>query len=279
MENLDNNDLIERYLDGSLSGDALAAVEARLATDPAFREDLELHRQLHAEFADPKKLQLRDMLSDIMQQEPAPPAVAGPNWLKIGGIVLIALLGIWGISRMLTPGPNNTPVKSDLPEQTPTQQKAVDPDTLAKQPTYAAPNPIAIADKAAFKPNPVFEARLGNGGIRSTDDTQVKMQSPAEGADFISVNGLVALRFKGTVTPDDSEETAPLQLNIYQNRSADTPVKQLEPSIANRNQQSEKWGFSANESLRLSPGLYYYTIERKADAELIFVGRFTVDKN
>jgi hypothetical protein len=150
---------------------------------------------------------------------------------------------------------------------------------LAKQPTNAAPNPIAMADKAAFKPNPVFEARLGNGGIRSTDDTQVKMQSPAKGADFTSINGLVALRFKGTATPDDSEETAPLQLNIYQNRSADTPVKQLEPRIANRNQQAEKWVFSANESLRLSPGLYYYTIERKADAELIFVGKFTVDKS
>ena len=46
MENLDTNELIEQYLSGTLPPAEQRAVEARIATDAAFRADVELHRQL-----------------------------------------------------------------------------------------------------------------------------------------------------------------------------------------------------------------------------------------
>jgi hypothetical protein len=278
MDNLEQNDLIERYLDGTLSPAELEAVEARLATDSAFRTELELHQQLHIEFADPKKLQLRDMLGDILQQEPVPSEAESPNWLKMAGIGLIVLLGILGIWWMSVPTEHTTPVSPVQPsQQMPSQQNAPNADTLAK-PSEKVQSPIAMADQASFKLNPVFEARLGNGGIRSTDGDQVQMQSPASGTDFTIIKGQVKINFKGIAQADDDPQEFPLQLNIYNNKSSDTPVAQAAPIITNRKEQVEKWTFSARETLRLSPGQYYYTLERKSDGELLFVGKFSVDK-
>lgn len=275
MNPLEQNEWIERYLDGTLSPTERADLEARLATDSAFRKELELHQQLHIEFADPKKLQLRDMLGDIMREEPAPNEVESTKWLKIGGIGLILILGMLGIWWMLSPTQNATPVSPVLPQQL---ENIAKPDSITKQPEKVVQGPIAMADKASFKLNPVFEARLGNGGIRSTNGEQVQMQSPALGSDFTITKGQVKINFKGTATADDSQEEFPLQLNIYNNKSSETPVAQLAPSITNRNESVEKWTFSASETLRLSPGQYYFTLERTLDGELIFVGKFSVDK-
>lgn len=275
MNPLEQNEWIERYLDGTLSPTERADLEARLATDSAFRKELELHQQLHIEFADPKKLQLRDMLGDIMREEPAPNEVESTKWLKIGGIGLILILGMLGIWWMLSPTQNATPVSPVLPQQL---ENIAKPDSITKQPEKVVQGPIAMADKASFKLNPVFEARLGNGGIRSTDGEQVQMQSPALGSDFTITKGQVKINFKGTAMADDSQEEFPLQLNIYNNKSSETSVAQLAPSITNRKESAGKWTFSASETLRLSPGQYYFTLERTLDGELIFVGKFSVDK-
>lgn len=276
MENFDANDLVERYLDGSLSPDEKASVEARMTSDPAFRAEVDLHRQLQEEFVDPQKLQLRDMMSDILRDTPAPPNAPQPNWLKILGMALLVLLGVWAIWRMVFPIQENAPTVPPTQQelQTPTQVPSKGPDSIPQTP----PEPIAMADRTAFKSNPVFEARLGNGGIRSTDGKVVEMQSPALGADFKAVKGVVTLYFKGTALSDDDQSENPIQINIYASKSTDTPLAQLLPDISNRNEKTEKWAFSTRKALRLPPGLYYFTIERQIDSDLIFVGKFTVDK-
>jgi len=278
MENLDKNDLIERYLEGILSASEQETVAILLATDPAFQAEIELHRQIHQEFSDPKKLKLRDVMGDILRQEPAPPEVADRKWLKWLGLALIVLLGagmIWWMSdstaQKETPGAPSQPVQQIQP-------KATDLKEEPKQPEQATQNPIAMADKASFRPNMVFETRLGNGGIRSTDGTEIQINSPAPGADFSIQNGQVKVNFAGTVLADDDQEEFPLQINLYNNRSSDTPIAQFTPAISNRKEPSEKWNYTSRQTLRLPAGLYYYTLERRADAELIFVGKFTVDK-
>lgn len=278
MDNLDNKELIERYLDGTLSAAEQEQVLARISTDEAFRAELELHQQLQEEFADPKKLQLRDMLTDILQQEPTPTEAEKPsNAWKMVGIVLIVLLGA-GLIWWMT-GQTKTPVPAapEQPQQTaPIQQTGNDPDT--NQSIKTPSNPIAMADKAAFKANKVFEARLGNGGIRSSDASEVKMTNPILGADFRSANGQVKISFAGTVPAEEDAEEFPLQVSVFNNLSAEKPIAQFAPSIPNRNQQTEPWAFSARQTLRLQAGLYYFTLERKSDGELMYVGKFTVDK-
>ena len=276
MENFDTNDLVERYLDGSLSPDEKESVETRMSSDPAFRAEVDLHRQLQEEFVDPQKLQLRDMMSNILRDTPAPPDATQPNWLKILGMALLVLLGAWAIWRMASPMQKNAPTMPPTQQelQTPSQVPAKGSDSLPQAP----PEPIAMADRTAFKSNPVFEARLGNGGIRSTDGKVVKVQSPVLGADFKAVKGVVSLHFKGTALSDDDQSENPLQINIYASRSTDTPIAQFTPGITNRNEKTDKWAFSTKKALRLPPGLYYFTIERQLDSELIFVGKFTVDK-
>ena len=72
MDNIYTNDLIEQYLNGALPPDEHQALEARMAADPVFRADVELHGQLQEEFADPKKLRLRDLISDNVREQHTP---------------------------------------------------------------------------------------------------------------------------------------------------------------------------------------------------------------
>lgn len=276
MENIYKQDLIERYLKGTLSESEQEAVSLRLTTDPDFKAEVELHQQLHTEFADPKKLQLRDMMADILLQEPAPPELESNKWLKIGGIALLVLLGAGLIYWISASAQKELPTLPTQPiQQTPNPPKDSNQLDLPKPPVQ---EPIAMANTAAFKPNPVFESRLGNGGIRSSESAEVAFQSPGSGADYTLVNGQVKIQFKGSIKADDDEAGFPLQLSLYNNRSTDTPVAQFNPAILNRNEQSEKWNFSSKQTLRLPEGLYYFTLERQANAELVFVGKFTVGK-
>ncbi len=277
MENLDTNDLIEQYLDGSLPPAEQQAMEARLATDADFRADVELHRQLHEEFADPKKLELRDMLSDILR-EPPPPAKYG--WLKGLGIVLAVLLAGWMGWRWISPAPAPAPaeqeeIKSNLPPTEPVatpETRDVPPDPSEKAPQ----SPIAMADPAAFAPNREFEDRLGS-GVRATDGS-ADMKSPAMGADFALENGQVKITFRGTAPADADTARYPLALKIYTNRpvSSQAPPLRVLPTISNRSAATGKWAFYAPQTLRLRPGLYYFTLERQSDEEVLFVGKFTV---
>lgn len=133
-----------------------------------------------------------------------------------------------------------------------------------------------MADQAAFKSNPMFEARVGNGGIRSTDHQVVEIKRPALGADFTPANGRVQIRFSGSVQADGDTAERPLLLKIFASQSAEKPISQFSPVIVNHDKAAERWIFSAVQKLRLPAGLYYFTLERPAEEELIFVGKFTV---
>lgn len=268
MQPLDEQELIEKYLSGELPGDQTRELEARMANDPSFRARVELERQLQAEFSDPRKLALRDMMADIVQAPPSAPK-SGNRWWILGLLIGALAIGVWYFRPAQPVQETPSDITPKLPEQKEQPVQQTPPTT---------PEPIAKADGQRFRPNQTFESRLGNGGIRSTNGDQMQMQSPVSGTDFTSNKGQVKVNFKGIVQADDDPQEFPLQLNIYHNTSSDTPVAQAAPIITNRKEQVEEWTFSAIETLRLSPGLYYFTLERKSDGELIFVGKFTVDK-
>lgn len=275
MENPNEQDLIEQYIDGTLSPTEREAVEARIASDEAFRAKVNLQRQLQQEFADAKKLQLRHLMADIVRETPTPPEPAKTMPYKTLIIIGLLLLGIWAVWQMSRPESPNPSVAPTPPgSQTPTQIAPKPVESPSTPPAKTPPAPIALNNPAAFKPNPAFEARLGNGGIRNSDGPEATMTSPGLGANVNMVNGLVKITFSGSVLPDDDTAQYPLLLKIYANTSAAEEVAQFSPRLQDRN--ASQWAFSTAQSLRLSNGLYYFTLERQAEAELVFVGKFTV---
>ena len=279
MENLDTNDLIEQYLNGSLPLAEQQAVESRLATDAAFRADVELHRQLHEEFADPQKLQLRDLLSDIRRETPRLPGKY--NWLKGLGIAVAILFAGWSGWNWFS-NKQRRASEPAVPEEIKSKPSSEEPIAIPEsrnapsEPLKKTPDrPIAKADPAAFVPNRAFEDRLGI-QIRAMGGS-AELQSPAPGANFIPENDFIKIDFRGTAPADADTARFPLAINIYANRTAaGQALFRLRPNISNRSTAREKWTFSLSQRLRLRPGLYYFTIERQADEDLIYVGKFTV---
>lgn len=278
MENLDTNELIEQYLNGTLPTAEKQAVEARIITDAAFRDELELHRQLHAEFEDPQKLKLRDLLGDILREPPpATPRQYG-NWLKGLGLAGVVLLAVWLGLRRLSPAPPTLPgppeEKSVLPPTqpaTPMENENAPPKPLESTPE----RPIAMADPVAFIPNRGFEDRIGS-QIRAAGGS-VNLQSPTTGANFTPQNGFVKIAFRGTAPVGADTTEYPLVLKIYANKTpTGEALFRLLPTIGNRHTATDQWTFSCVQPLRLRPGLYYFTLERQADEDLIFTGKFTV---
>ncbi len=281
MENLDNNERIEQYLRGTLPPEDQQAVETSLATDPAFRAEVELHRQLHAEFADPKKLELRDLLTDVLKNPPPPPP-ANKNGTKWIGITLtVLLLGGLGWYWLASPVKDSTqPARQEEIKSVPPANEPIATQENGNTPTEPVEKtperPIAQADPAAYTPNRAFESRLGS-MIRSSDGA-AEMSSPSMGATFKAENGMVKINFRGTAPAEADTAQFPLVLKIYDNRvDLNKSLFRILPAISNRNAADGQWAFSSVQRLRLRPGLYYYTLERQADEDLIFVGKFRVE--
>jgi anti-sigma-K factor RskA len=59
--------LIESYLAGLLSEAQKREVEERMEEDPAFRQEVELQKELQATFEDPARMALRGTLAGMME--------------------------------------------------------------------------------------------------------------------------------------------------------------------------------------------------------------------
>jgi hypothetical protein len=272
MENFDTNELIERYLDGSLPSEIRQDVETRIATEAGFRAEVELHRQLQAELADPKKLQLRDLLHDVVNTPLPTPVKYG--WLKWLGIGLAALLVLWLGWRWLSPDPEGLPMPAK-PAPTATEPMVVTPgqNEPTKSDKKDSNEPIAMADRSGYVVNPAFESRLGS-QIRAVDGGATLL-SPVSGANFTAKDGFVSIHFRGNAAADSDTAQYPLAVKIYNNQpDPGQPLLIIRPNIIRGDK--ELWIFSATQRLKLKPGLYYFTIEKEADEDLIFVGKFTV---
>lgn len=268
MQPLDEQELIEQYLAGELPGDQTRELEARMAQDPALRARVQVQRQLHAEFSDPGKLALRDMLADIVQENGPAQSTPDYRWWILGILAVLLTFGVWRFwptSQEPETAPKFTPPVIKAPEQETTLPPAQAP----------AQEPIAKADGPRFKPNPVFEARLGNGGVRSGDGGEVNFQTPRLNAVLPLQNKSVALSFKGQVSAGDDIQGTPLSIKVYNNQSGSKALLELKPGLT---ANQDKWNFSATQSAKLEPGVYYFTLEWTETEEMIYVGKFRVEE-
>jgi hypothetical protein len=263
MQPLDEQELIERYLSDALTVGEAGELEARMKNDPSFRTRVELHRQLHAEFSDPQKLALRNMLSDIVEETPVQPR-SGKGWWMLGLLIGVVALGVWYFRSV-------TPVPEAPSSITPTEQEKN--EQPIQQTTPATPEPIAKADGPSFKPNQAFESRLGNGGIRSEDGEEVIMQSPRPNAVLTLKNQNVALTFKGRISVGEEPQEMPLAIRIYNNQPDSKSFMELRAVVK---KDQDNLLFSAAQNVKLAPGVYYYTLEQTETRDLIYVGKFTV---
>lgn len=273
MENFDIHERIEQYLNGALSKADKEAVEAQMASDPAFRAEVELHRQLQTEFEDPKKLQLRDLMREITQTPPKPNRFERFKWLVI--LLMILLLGwacwTWFIH---TPEPgNNTPKQEIKIPQIPLNEPVAKQDTPTV-PTEQKERQIAMANPADFAINRAFEDHVGS-NLRATNGA-AELLSPRIGSDFKINNGKVTLFFKGTVGASSDTQRFPLLLKIYNNQPNTEPIFTLNPNISSESRTTSQWAFVLSSKVSMKPGLYYFTIERQEDGDLVYTGKFTV---
>ncbi|MDO8365947.1 MAG: hypothetical protein Q7T20_04055 [Saprospiraceae bacterium] len=277
MDNFDNIDLIDQYLSGSLSPEERQVFEGRMASDEVFRSEVALHRHLLEEFSDPQKLQLRDVLTDILR---APPPAKKYGW-SIGPIVavlalLLGVLGWYWVSSV--PASIQPASQEEIKSVPPINEPIAAPEKgdAPSEPVEKTSSPIAHADPAAYIANAEFERRLGS--MNRASDGMVKMTSPAMGATFKAENGVVKINFRGTAPAEGDTARFPLVLKVYDNKvDFGKSLYRVFPTIMNRNAADGQWSFETGQRFRLRPGLYYFTVERKFDEDLIFAGKFKVE--
>jgi tetratricopeptide (TPR) repeat protein len=91
--------LIESYLAGSLSEAQKREVEERMEEDPAFRQEVELQKELQATFEDPARMALRGTLAGMMEDASGSNSPSNNkssfNWKNgLGLLSIVLILGL-----------------------------------------------------------------------------------------------------------------------------------------------------------------------------------------
>jgi len=268
MSKYEHQELLERYLAGELSQEERSSLEARLATDSALREELEVYRLAANALNDPQRLALREILQEIMVESPAP--VSKTNHYRYLLLLLIlfpiAIIGWQYFRRPPVVSPDFPPVQvpsNPPPVQAPSTE---DPSSPQSAPQKKLSAPIASADH--FRPNASFETLI-NSQIRGNDE-QVKWDRPIPAAEFApDKKGMTEIQFQG----QKANRSQQITLSIFNNRNEQPVYTQELPVQAN---QSSPLHFDLSLSVRLAPGLYYYLFEETVSGEMAGVGKFTV---
>jgi len=110
---MNTTELIEKYLEGSLTADEKAVVEARASSDEGFRKLIELHREVNESIADTELYDLHKKLAELSSEymtnlkETNPEKKPGIYILRIAAILLV----IAGSAAVLRYAVFNPPVE------------------------------------------------------------------------------------------------------------------------------------------------------------------------
>ncbi len=291
-------DHIERYLADAMDSSERSTFEARIAAEPTLASEVALHKRMQAELGDPVKRDLREKLeklsiaytADEKPEEGAKVVTMARSWkrvLSIAAAVLIGGLLIW----LLTQGPDKPqeivqdpdPPKQEeeiqpqtppiapqeeriAQEDPPKEQDPVTPNVKPPQETPQAPDNNQLA---LLEPNPVFEASIGKGNLNPRFEFTV--ESPDPNATLTASTGNVDLAVNGMVeTPFKAEEFS-VSLLLFDNQAAAmtdaTAIQQFAVSLEKETVEQDiafmdwnRFFFDLNTSVKLSPGLYYYSL-------------------
>ena len=315
MEKEQLYNIIEAYLDGTLSGDELSAFEQRLKSEPDLADEVQLHRKLQNEFGDAQKRLLKSKLDtlreEFMQKDEEVAKVVPINrrnnfriLMSIAAGILVLVFAIWFFFF-------KTPEKREIvDEEPPTEKESIDsdqapvkeiedPSNLAEDQTNPE-NPstenesieeIAPEENllARFESNPALENLIAQNG--SNEDFEFSIEQPAEEEPFILKNGKIDLQINGMLFAVDLKDEKSLVVEIYNNNPQDYASKKsiasysliVEKDTSEDNDglafaSKEAYFYSLQKMLTTAPGLYYYLVFQKGQSTPIFTGKFEVKK-
>lgn len=287
MEKSELFDLIESYLDDTLSEEKRREVEERLAQDENFSREVTLHRQLQENFKDPDRWKLRATLSEIIKEpllivEPSNQTkkiLSNNMWKWI--IILSAIFTAIGIWYLLTPA-TGTSIEEPIELQPSTDPSvpmaSIPADTATldvpeekRSPNMQSDNLLASADPENFETNPSMEA-LVNSSSRSDGDFALNLTVPINNAPFASdKKGETVIRFAGQLSGNTHDPSSELTLNVFNNKDVNSVLvsKSLEVKL-----ESDVLAFDVRQRMKLPFGLYYFTIQQ--DGDILYAGKFTI---
>lgn len=273
---------IEAYLNGTMSPEDMQRMSQEILQDPSLAEEVELHRSLQAMLEDKAYLDFRRHLDEVTNQSgtsPDDPTGSKPfNWLIWVAIGFTVLVLIW----VFAPWPASTPIEPAPPLHTQEDQKhelqLQDPSDLSvSEPSQPADTeevtPVNPPDPYAPLP------RLEQAMQQPADPVFEVVEAMAE---LLPAPGSVEwqVQFRGQLLT--AQEPPAFQLHIINNqgeRIIQLPVRlQLVEDDAPVRAFARKntYLLSANETLRMLPGLYYTRLYRLDTATYLWTSRTEV---
>jgi hypothetical protein len=181
---LENFELIDRYLNNQLSGEALADFERKMKSDPAFQVEVRNHRLLHEMVMDQGLIEVRKKLQAIHHAQ----TVKNNHFKRWGagaGIVLIVALSLLTYSILTT---DTDPISQSKPAAN--EQKIAEKKSEAK---VLEETPEAAKPLAEEKKEPAKEILKNTTAPSSVPDLpkpseEIKAEIPAAGPDTLKFN-------------------------------------------------------------------------------------------
>jgi len=284
MNNKENIELIESYINDLLSADKRKEVEQRMATDAEFRGAVEFQQKMHEHFQDDGRQRFRAAVQGVMEENPVlkePPESPIPGkprptiikWLGLLAVLFMAGFFIWQWG-MPSPSPQSPPIEVEPPKALENKPDDVPakPEPVEQKPKVS--RPMAMAEAANFAIHAGMEASLA--GSSRGQGIKIKLSKPLNGTAFNpGKKGITAIDFRGTVDGFSEAESASFLLSIYNNRDGNNSIDSIRFEL--QKDDSGEFSFDITRQLRLTRGLYYFAID---DSELnrVYTGKFTIGK-
>jgi len=290
---MENQEKIEAYLSGTLTGTVLEQFEAELLTNEALAMEVSIHRDMAALLVSSPKDELRANLANLSDDYiVAKEGFNWDKWLPLLALAALMIASIWysynlktanyNVPEMVIPETTVAPsIVAPVQDSTTIQQKesvqkeqtAPKKPTPKKQPQFLPdtpkpqpkkPNPaIAAADLA---PNPALESFINN-QVRSGDfDFEV-----AKVNDLAIVDDEVVIKYQGQLTTNEDLSEYAFTAHLFSNKVADyenfSSIKSWNIGFTEFSETIMQ--FNIEEQMQLKPGRYYLYLE-DADSGTIY---------
>ncbi len=264
---------IERYLSGAMAGAERQAFEASMDENPGLAEEVALQKALQQSLGNPRRRQMLDALTDVVEQEKRRTPTLRLHWSSkrwlaaaAAAAVLLAAIGTW---QYLQQDTETLPLaEQPAPQPQPDAKRDITPPPPNPVPPGPEPARRALASRRAFAPNPALDPLVGT--LVRGGNAEVSVTRPANDAQFTLKNGRIRFEMAG-----GSPALPEVTLLIYNNRETDfaagKPVHEARISVQG---QVFRWG----KTLRLDPGRYYAVVSAPDDEEPLVVLRFYAGK-
>ena len=252
---------IERYLAGEMPETERTAFETALQQDSALAETLVLHRSMQQSLGNPRRRQLLNTLSDVVEHEEKRPPVmtlewSWRRWLTAAAVLaMLAVVGTWQYMRHKSNISNLAEQTTSILQPSPDSGQTATPTLPPARPPES--NRLALTRRADFAPNPALEPLVGTfvrGG-----NARLTVTQPANHTVFHFANGKINFELAGK-----SDDTTTVILRIFNNREADFAAGK---SVYQKEIPVNDSVFAWKTTLKLPPGRYYALLSSSGEEE------------